>query len=321
MEQSPGSTTRTTAAEWPVVLDRPVALERGRPRHGESAVFCLLGLAAAITVLTTVGIALSLAGETVSFLRQVPLTDFLFGTSWHPLFSPPAYGVLPLVAGTLQITAIALLVAIPLGVGSAVYLNEFARPRTRAIIKPVLELLAGVPTVVFGFFALTAVTPFLRGIGLDVGIFNALSGGLVVGFLVVPTITSISEDALNAVPHGLREASYGLGATSRQTSVKVLVPAALSGIIASVVLGASRAIGETMVVLVASGGRPNLTWNVTEPIQTMAAFIAATGKGDTPTGSLAYKTIFAVGALLFLLTFLLNVFSNAMVRRFREEYE
>ncbi|MFY9489181.1 MAG: phosphate ABC transporter permease subunit PstC, partial [Solirubrobacterales bacterium] len=205
--------------------------------------------------------------------------------------------------------------------GSAIYLGEYAHPRTRKIVKPILELLAGVPTVVFGFFALATVTPFLKSIGLDVEVFNALSAGLVVGILVVPTIASVSEDALAAVPNGLREASYGLGATKFQTSVKVMVPAALSGIIASVVLGAARAIGETMVVLIASGARPNLTWNVTEPIQTMAAFIAATGKGDIPTGSLDYKTIFAVGSLLFVMTFVLNMFSNSMVRRYREEYE
>lgn len=315
MSSSPATTSSTTSAE------RRVVLERGRPRYGELIIFGLLGLAAFVTILTTIGIVLSLAGETISFLGEVPLTDFLFGTEWHPLFKPPAYGVLPLVAGTLQITAIGMVVAVPFGVGSAIYLNEYARPRTRRIIKPILELLAGVPTVVFGFFALTAVTPFLQAIGLEVGIFNALSAGIVVGVLVIPTIASVSEDALNAVPQGLREASYGLGATKRQTSISVLLPAALSGIIASIVLGASRAIGETMVVLLASGGKPNLTWNVLEPIQTMAAFIAATGKGDVPTGSLAYKTIFAVGALLFLMTFLLNMFSNAMVRRFREEYE
>ncbi len=315
MAVSDASSPSTTAAK------RPVVLERGRPRYGELTILGLLGLAAALTVLTTIGIIFSLAGQTISFLGVVPITDFLFGTDWHPLFNPPAYGVVPLVVGTLQITLIGMIVAIPVGVGAAIYLNEYARPRTRKIIKPILELLAGVPTVVFGFFALAAVTPFLRSIGLDVGIFNALSGGLVVGALVIPTIASVSEDALNAVPQGLREASYGLGATKRQTSVSVLVPAALSGIIASIVLGASRAIGETMVVLLAAGGKPNLTWNVLEPIQTMAAFIAATGKGDAPTGSLAYKTIFAVGALLFFMTFLLNMFSNAMVRRFREEYE
>ncbi len=308
-----------------VSIDREIApavsLSRARPRYGERVIFVALFAAAAVTVLTTILIVLSLASETISFLREVSIIDFLFGTEWSPLFSPPSYGVLPLVAGTLQITFIGLVVAIPLGVGSAIYLNEFASSRTRKVIKPILEILAGVPTVVFGFFALVAVTPALKAVGLDVQVFNALSAGIVVGVLVIPTIASVSEDALTAVPQGLREASYGLGATKRQTSISVLVPAALSGIIASIVLGASRAIGETMVVLLASGAKPALTWNVLEPIQTMAAFIAATGKGDVSTGSLEYKTIFAVGALLFVITLLLNLFSNAMVRRFREEYE
>lgn len=303
------------------LADKPVVLERGRPRYGELLILGLLGAAAIVTILTTVGIVLSLASETISFLGEVPLTDFLFGTDWAPLFNPPSFGVLPLVTGTLLISFIGLIIAVPLGIGSAIYLNEYARPRTRKVVKPVLEILAGVPTVVFGFFALAAVTPFLQSIGVDVGVFNALSAGIVVGVLIIPTIASVSEDALTAVPQGLREASYGLGATKRQTSISVLVPAALSGIIASVVLGASRAIGETMVVLLASGSKPNFTLNPLEPMQSMAGFIAATGKGDVPTDSIGYKTIFAVGALLFVMTFLLNMFSNAMVRRFREEYE
>lgn len=298
-----------------------VSLSRGRPRYGENLIIAVLFAAALLTVVTTIGIVLSLAGETISFLSEVPITDFLFGTEWTPLFQPPSYGVLPLVVGTLQITFIGLIVAIPLGVGSAIYLNEYANPRVRKVIKPILEVLAGVPTVVFGFFALTAVTPFLQMIGIEVGIFNALSAGLVVGILVIPTIASVSEDSLTAVPQGLREASYGLGATKRQTSLSVLVPAAFSGIVASIVLGASRAIGETMVVLIASGARPALTWDVREPIQTMAAFIAATGKGDVSKGSLDYQTIFAVGALLFVMTLLLNAFSNIVVRKYSEEYE
>lgn len=311
---SASGTTSNTAASAAV-------FERGRPRYGELLIRGALIAAALLTILTTIGIVLSLFRETIAFHSEVPVREFLFGTDWFPLFNPPSYGVIPLVAGTLQITAIGLVVAMPLGVGSAIYLGEYASPRTRRAVKPVLEMLAGVPTVVFGFFALTFVTPFLQSIGIDVEVFNALSAGLVVGFLVIPTIASVSEDALSAVPGGLREASYGLGATKFQTSVKVMVPAALSGIIASIVLGASRAIGETMVVLLASGAKPNLTWDIREPIQTMAGFIAATGKGDIPTGSIDYKTIFAVGALLFVMTFLLNMFSTWMVRRFREEYE
>lgn len=298
-----------------------VSLSRARPRYGERVIIGGLFAAAALTVVVTIGIVLSLAGETLSFLREVSLIDFLFGTEWTPLFNPPTYGVLPLVAATLQITFIGLIVAIPLGVGSAIYLNEFASSRVRKIVKPVLEVLAGVPTVVFGFFALTAVTPALQALGIDVAVFNMLSAGVVVGFLVIPTIASVSEDALTAVPQGLREASYGLGATKRQTSLTVLVPAAFSGIVASIVLGASRAIGETMVVLIAAGARPVLTLDPREPVQTMAAFIGMTGKGDAATGSLAYKTIFAVGALLFVITLLLNLFSNMMVKRYRQEYE
>ncbi|MBI5310395.1 MAG: phosphate ABC transporter permease subunit PstC [Actinobacteria bacterium] len=312
--RSNSGTNSKTAADAAV-------FERSKPRYGELMIRAALVAAALVTVATTVGIVLSLAGETISFLGEVPIQDFLFGTEWSPLFNPPSYGVLPLVVGTIQITLIGLVVAIPLGVGSAIYLSEYASSRTRKTVKPILETLAGVPTVVFGFFALTAVTPFLRDIGIDVDVFNALSGGLVVGILVVPTIASVSEDALSAVPSGLREASYGLGATKFQTSIKVMVPAALSGIIASIVLGASRAIGETMVVLLAAGALPNLTPNPLESAQTMAAFIANTGKGDIPTGTIDYKTIFAVGALLFVMTFVLNMFSSWMVHRYREEYE
>lgn len=294
---------------------------RSRPRYGELVIRGFLIGAALITVLTTIGIIFALASETISFLSEVPLRDFLFGTDWAPLFEPPSYGVIPLVTGTLLTTAIGMFVGVPLGVGSAIYLSEYATQRTRKFFKPVLETLAGVPTVVFGYFALTLVTPWLRSIGIQVDAFNALSGGLVIGILIVPTIASISEDALSAVPLGLREASFGLGAGRFQTSLRVVVPAAFSGIVAAIVLGASRAIGETMVVLLAAGQRPNLTLNPLEPVETMATFIAATGKGDIPTGSLDYKTIFAVGALLFLMTFLLNIFSTLMVNHYREEYE
>ena len=292
-----------------------------RPRYGEAVIRVLLVMAAGVTVLTTIGIIYALFSETYRFLQEVPLHDFLFGTEWSPLFSDPQYGVLPLVCGTLVITAISTLVAVPLGVGSAIYLSEYAQPRTRKIIKPALELLAGVPTIVFGFFALTFLTPLLQSIGIDVGTFNALSAGLVIGVLVVPTIASISEDALSAVPIGLREAAYGLGASHFQAATRVIVPAALSGIVASVVLGVSRAIGETMVVLLAAGQVPNLTIDVRQPMETMTAFIAATGKGDVPTGSIGYKTIFAVGALLFVMTFVLNMVSNRITRRYRETYE
>lgn len=292
------------------------------PRHGERLIRLLLMTAALLSVVTTVGIVFALASETWSFFKDVPLLDFLFGTEWSPLFSDPQYGVLPLLSGTLTVTAIAIVVAVPLGVGSAIYLSEYAHPRTRKLIKPALELLAGIPTIVFGYFALVFLTPLLRDkLGLDLEVFNALSAGLVVGILVVPIIASISEDALSAVPSALRAGAFGLGASNYQVSTRIVVPAALSGIVASIVLGVSRAIGETMVVLVAGGLRPNLSPNVTQPMETMTAFIAATGKGDVPAGSVGYKTIFAVGALLFVITFFLNTVSARFVRRFREVYE
>ncbi len=315
MDSHTATATATNTASLEAVFGR------SRPHYGEMVIRGVLLVAALVTVVTTIGIVYVLASETIAFFKEVPVADFLFGTKWSPLFADPQYGVIPLVTGTLAITAIAMLVAIPLGIGSAIYLSEYANPRVRKVVKPTLEILAGVPTVVFGYFALTALTPFLRDLGIDLDIFNALSAGIAVGILVLPTIASISEDALRAVPRGLREASFGLGATRRQTAVTVMVPAAISGIVASIVLGISRAIGETMVVLIAAGQKPNLTEDPREPMETMTAFIAATGKGDVPTGSIEYKTIFAVGALLFLMTLVLNVFSNRLVKRFRQEYE
>lgn len=298
------------------------AILQAAPRHGERLIRLLLLLAAGVTVLVTIGIVASLLGETLAFLDEVALHDFLFGRDWSPLFSEPRYGVLPLVSGTLVVAAIASVVAIPLGVGSAIYLSEYARPRTRQIVKPALELIAGVPTIVFGYFALVLVTPFLRSaLGLDLDVFNALSGGLMVGILVMPTIASVSEDAIAAVPSSLREGAYGLGASHLQVSTRVVLPAAFSGVAASIVLGISRAIGETMVVLIAAGLRPNLTLDVRQPAETMTAFIAATGTGDVPTNSIEYRTIFAVGALLFVMTFALNMISAHFVRRYREVYE
>ncbi len=313
--------SQATADATPNTASFEAVFGRSQHHYGEIVVKSLLVAAALLTVATTLGIVFVLVTETIAFLQEVPVTDFLFGTEWAPLFSDPKYGVLPLVAASMQITAVAMLVAIPLGIGSAIYLSEYANERVRKAVKPALELLAGVPTIVFGYFALTLLTPLLQDIGIDVRVFNGISGGIVVGILVLPTIASISEDSLRAVPSGLREASFGLGATKRQTAVTVMVPAALSGIIASIVLGISRAIGETMVVLLASGQKPNLTFDMREPMETMTAFIAATGKGDIPTGTTEYKTIFAVGALLFVMTLVLNLAANRLVKRFREEYE
>ena len=294
-----------------------------RKRRGEQVIKGLLFLAALLSVLTTFGIVVSLIEGTVEFFGEVGVADFLFGTEWSPLFADPQFGVLPLVTGTLLITAIAILVAVPLGLGAAVYLSEYAGARVRRTVKPVLELLAGVPTIVFGYFALTFFTPtMLRDIlAVDVQVFNALSAGVIMGFMVVPTIASISEDAMSAVPAALREGAFGLGATKLQVSARVVFPAALSGIIASIVLGISRAIGETMIVLIAAGQQANLTADPRESVETITTYIAATAKGDVPVGSIGYKTIFAVGTLLFLLTLIMNAISIRFVRRWRQVYE
>ena len=298
-------------------------LGTAKPHHGEKVIYVLLVLASLISVLTTVGIVISLLGNTIDFFREVKLWEFLTGAEWSPLFSDPKFGVWPLINGTLLITGIAMLVAAPLGIGSAIYLSEYARPRVRKTLKPILEVLAGIPTIVFGYFALTYFTPnILRDLlGVDVQIFNALSAGIVMGFMVLPTIASVSEDAMSAVPAALREGAYGLGASKFQVSTRIVFPAALSGIVASVVLGASRAIGETMIVLVAAGQVPQTGIDPRNAYETMTAFIAATGKGDVPTGSIGYKTIFAVGTLLFVITFLVNMVSIRFVRKFRQVYE
>ena len=248
----------------------------GRRRYGESLIKGLLLLAAVISLLTTVGIVFSLLEETIVFFREVGVDDYLFGTKWTPLFEPASFGVLPLVLGTLVTTAIALVVAIPLGLGGAVYLSEYARPRVRRTVKPALELLAGVPTIVFGYFALTFFTPeILRGFfNIDVGIFNALAAGIIIGFLIIPIIASISEDAMTAVPQALREGAFGLGASKLQVTLRVVFPAALSGIVASTVLAMSRAVGETMVVVIAGGLQPQWGVDVRESMEMMTAFIA-----------------------------------------------
>jgi phosphate transport system permease protein len=283
----------------------------------------LLMLAALISVLTTTGIVLSLLEETIVFLGDVGVGDFLFGTEWSPLFEPPSFGVLPLVSGTLLISLVAMIVATPLGLGAAIYLAEYARPGVRKTIKPILELLAGVPTIVFGYFALTFFTPeVLRALfSLDVAIFNGLVGGIIIGFLIIPTVASISEDSMSAVPQSLREGAFGLGAAKLQVTMRVVFPAALSGIVASLVLAMSRAVGETMVVVIASGLQPQWGANLGEAMETMTAFIASTAKGDIATGSIAYKTIFAVGMTLFVITLIMNLFSIRFVRKYRQVYE
>jgi phosphate transport system permease protein len=302
---------------------RPEIPPRGaRPRYGEKIIKALLVLAALISVLTTTGIVLSLLEETITFFGDVPLGDFL-GTEWSPLFEPPSFGVLPLVSGTLITSAIAMVVATPLGLGAATYLSEYARPRVRKTLKPILELLAGVPTIVFGYFALTFFTPeILQALfGNRIQIYNALAAGVIIGFLIIPTVASISEDAMSAVPASLREGAFGLGGSKLQVTMRVVFPAALSGIVASLVLAMSRAVGETMVVLIAGGQRPQWGTDVGQSMETMTAFIAATGKGDIATGSIAYKTVFAVGMTLFVITLILNLFSIRFVRKYRQVYE
>lgn len=298
------------------------SLRRSKPHYGEKVIRGSLFVAAIVSVLTTAGIVISLLIPSIEFFLEIPIGDFLFGTVWTPLFKNGEFGVLPLVSGTLVITGIAVLVAIPLGLGSAIYLSEYASPRVRKVLKPTLEVLAGIPTVVFGFFALEFLTQLvLVKIFPGIEVFNALSAGIIMGIMIIPTIASLSEDAMAAVPSGLRDGAYALGSTKRQTAMKVVIPAALSGIVAAFVLGISRAIGETMIVTVAAGLQPQLSLNPLVGMQTMTSYIAAAGSGDLATGSIEYKSIFAVGFLLFILTFIMNIFSVRLVRRFRQAYQ
>jgi phosphate transport system permease protein len=285
----------------------------------------LLILAALVSIATTVGIIVALVEPAVEFFREISIVDFLTGTSWTPTFAQKSYGVLPLVVGTFLVTVIALVIAIPLGIGSAIYLAEYASDRARTLLKPILELLAGVPTVVYGFVALFALNPFLQNHWPGSGgpaFQNLFVAGLAMGIMIVPTVASISEDAMSAVPHSLREGAYALASTKMQVATRVVVPAAISGIVAAVVLGVSRAIGETMIVTIAGGLISNeIDFNPLHAIATMTAYIAAVSSGDIPVGSIDYQTVFAVGLLLFIITFALNAISIRLVRRFREVYE
>jgi phosphate transport system permease protein len=296
-------------------------LRAARRRWGEDVIKGVLALCALVSVATTVGIVVALFLPAIEFFREVSIWDYLTGTEWTALFSEPKFGVLPLVGGTFLVVLVAALVCAPFGLGCAIYLSEYAHSRARAFLKPTLEVLAGIPTVVYGYFALTFVTPLLQDVGFEVGPFSALSAALVMGVMLLPTVASVSEDAMSAVPRDLRHGAYALGSTRLQVSTRIVVPAAISGIIASFVLAISRAVGETMIVLIAAGGQPNLTLDPREQVQTMTAFIGATAQGDVETGSTAYKTIFAVGATLFVLTLLMNLVSIRLVRRFREVYE
>ncbi|MBK9105858.1 MAG: phosphate ABC transporter permease subunit PstC [Saprospiraceae bacterium] len=281
----------------------------------------VLLLCAGVSILTTAGILWVLISESSVFFSRVPITQFLFDKQWTPLFDDKHFGIMSLVAGTMLTSFIAVGVALPIGLTIAVYLNEYAPKSFRKTIKPVLEILAAIPTVVYGFFALMVVTPFLQGIFPQMGGFNALSPGIVMGIMIIPMISSLSEDALYAVPTSLREASYGIGASRFQTSFRVLVPAASSGIIVSVILAISRAIGETMIVAIAAGQQPRLTFNPFVPVETITTYIVQVSLGDVVQGSLEYQTIFAAGIALFVLTFILNNISFYIKKKFQEKYE
>lgn len=290
-------------------------------RKKEKLIEVLMMCCSFVTVLTTIGIILILTIEAVKFFSEVPIGDFLTDTQWTPLFSDKHFGILPLLTGTLLTTTIAILVAVPVGLIIAVYLNEYASPRFTAFVKPILEVLAAIPTVVYGFFALQFVTPLLQKIIPDLNGFNALSPGLVMGIMIIPYITSLSEDALRAVPRSLREASLGMGATKFQTAFKVMIPAASSGIIVSIILAISRALGETMIVAIAAGQEPKLTFNPMESVETITTYIVQVSMGDVPQDSLEYKTIFAAGLTLFVFTFILNNISFFVRKRFQNKYE
>ena len=298
-----------------------MTLRAARSRTAREAVIGgLLFSAGAVSILTTLGIIAVLVWESLAFFRRVSVWEFLTGTVWTPLFTPQHFGVLPLLVGSLLVALVAGLIAMPLGLGSAIYLSEFAPSRVREWLKPILEILAGVPSVVYGYFALTFVTPVLQPVIPDLEIFNALSAGIVVGIMVLPLIASLSEDAMSAVPRGLRQGAYALGATKFEVSTRVVTPAALSGIVASFILAISRAIGETMAVVLAAGMTPNLTLDVRESIQTLTAYIVQVSLGDTQFGSIEYQSIFAVGLLLFAVTLGMNIFGRWFLNRYREEY-
>ena len=287
----------------------------------ERIIAILLFLCATVSILTTIGIVAFLVWEAAQFFGDVSFLDFITGTKWTPLFASKHFGVLALVAGTVQTAIGAMIVALPLGLLSAVFLSEYAPYRARQLVKPILEVLAGIPTIVYGFFALLFITPLLRDVSGSISVFNGLSASIVMGIMILPMVSSLSEDAMRAVPRSLREGAYALGATKLEVATRVVIPAALSGIVASFILAMSRAIGETMIVTIAAGQNPNFTLNPLVPIETMTAFIVQVSQGDSPTGTLEFKTIFAVALTLFAFTLLMNLLSQYIVGRFREAYE
>lgn len=297
-------------------------LKRSQRRIGEGIAMTVLRAAAGLSVVITVGIFVSLLIPSISFFREINAWDFLTGTRWAPTFSDPDFGVFPLITGTMWTTLIGLLIAVPIGLGAAVFLSEYAHDRVRRIFKPILEILAGIPSVVYGYFALFFVAPVVLKdlLGIQVGTFSVLAAGIVLGIMIIPTVASLSEDSLSAVPQSLREGSYALGANTMRTTLRVVFPAAISGITASIVLALSRAVGETMIVALAAGTRAQVVTNPTDNGQTMTGFIAQTATGESSPGSLTYNTLFAVGLLLFVVTFVINVIAGIIVRRIREEY-
>lgn len=309
---------KQTSAE----ADGTVELHFRRSRNvKERIIGALLFLCAATSTLVTVGVVAVLLGETINFFSQVSIVEFLTSTRWEPMFQEKHFGVLPLLAGSFMVAGGAAVIALPVGLLTAIFLSEYAPSGMRKVLKPVLEILAGIPTVVYGYFALTFVTPLIRTVFPGTDVFNALSASIVVGIMIIPTVSSLSEDALRAVPNVLREGAYGLGATKLEVSTRVVVPAALSGIVASFILAISRAVGETMAVTIAAGNMPNMTLNPLESIQTMTAYIVQASLGDTPRGTIVYQTLFAVGMTLFLITLAMNILSQWILSRFREEYE
>ena len=287
----------------------------------EKVIEGVMMLCSFVTILTTISIIIILAVDTFKFFQEVSVIDFFTDTQWTPLFSEKHFGILPLLMGTLLTTCIAIVFAVPVGLIIAVYLNEYASPRFTAVVKPILEILAAIPTVVYGFFALQFVTPLLQSFIPGLRGFNALSPGLVMGVMIIPYITSLSEDALRAVPKSLREASYGMGATKLQTAFRVMIPAASSGILVSIILAVSRALGETMIVAIAAGQEPNLTFNPMESVETITTYIVQVSMGDVPQDSLEYRTIFAAGMTLFVFTFILNNISFWLRKKYQNQYE
>lgn len=317
----PASPAVTDLGARPAASGQALDINRKQSRPGESLIKGWLGFCALISVLTTAAIVILLLTESFKFFQDVSPREFFFGTRWVPLLEPSSFGILPLIWGTMLITVGAAVIAIPMGLASAIYLSEYASDRVRAIIKPVLELLAGIPTVVYGYFALTFVTPVLRNIFPDIQVFNALSGAIVVGIMILPMIATLSDNALRAVPESLRQGAYALGATSFEVTAKVVVPAGLSGVMASFLLAISRAIGETMAVTLAAGATPQIAMTMLESIQTMTAYVVQVSLGDTPAGGVAYQTLFAVAMVLFFITLLLNILSQWILQRFREVYD